>query len=314
MKITLKLLNKNEYFIDIKGREKMQVIKVDKNGDGKKLITYLTNVYPDLKLNTVYKALRKKDIKINGKRINEDVTINFGDTINIYIIDELLYGKNENKTVYSIVYQDDNILVINKDAGIEIVGKDSITELLKKEYDFIEPCHRIDRNTKGIVLFAKNEYTLNCILNLFKENKIEKHYIACCYGVSKKQDDLNAYLFKDRKKSIVYISDSPQKGYVAIKTSYKTIKQNINKKISLLDVTLHTGKTHQIRAHLASVGLPIIGDGKYGSYKINHEYKQNKQMLCSYSLTFRNIIDERLQYLNDKTINLATIPFKELFN
>lgn len=291
----------------------MQVVYVDEKGNGKKLITYLTTIYPELKINTIHKALRKKDIRINGKKINEDVIINKGDQIIIYIVDKLLYEHNTKKELYSVIYQDENILVINKDAGIEITGENSITSQLKINYNFVEPCHRIDRNTSGIVLFAKNNESLGTIQDLFKENKIEKHYIACCYGVAKKHDVLEAYLFKDRKKSIVYISKTQQKGYVPIKTSYKLIKQNIFKKLSLLDVTLHTGRTHQIRAHLASEGLPIVGDGKYGSYKINREYKQSSQMLCSYSLTFKDIKSERLKYLNNKTIKLNQIPYIDFF-
>ena len=139
------------------------------------------------------------------------------------------------------------------------------------------------------------------IMTRFANGEIEKHYIACCYGIPKKDATLNAYLFKDSKKAIVYISKEPKKGASKIQTSYKLLEENKDKNLSLLDVTLHTGKTHQIRAHLAYAGLPVLGDGKYGSYEINKRFKVYTQALCSYSITLPNGTE----------IKLKKIPFKE---
>lgn len=125
------------------------------------------------------------------------------------------------------------------------------------------PCHRLDRNTEGIVLYAKNSEVLEILLEKFKNHEIIKYYKCKVIGAFKKKHDvLNAYLFKDNKKSIVYISDEAKKGYRPIKTEYAVLEENKEKNYSILEVVLHTGRTHQIRAHLAHIGHPIIGDRK----------------------------------------------------
>lgn len=285
----------------------LRTLHIENKDNGKKLITFLTNSFPSLSLNYVYKALRKKDIKLNGKRISDNIVLHTSDILEIYITDEVLFG-TENLTIPSI-YEDDNIVVFNKPSNLEVTGENSLTSIMKMKYEFLEPCHRIDRNTLGLVLFAKNSESLNILLNKFKINEIEKHYIACTYGkILKNSDTINSYLFKDRKKALVYISDKPKKAYIPIKTSYTVLKKH--NMVSLLDVTLHTGKTHQIRAQLSHIGLPIIGDGKYGSYEINKKFNVSTQLLCSYSLKFDFKSDSgKLNYLSGKTICLNNLPF-----
>lgn len=290
----------------------MKTLIVDYKDDGKKLSTYLTSIFPNLNVNNVYKALRKKDIRINGQKISENIIIHYDDEITVYITDEVLNGSKSNIDI-PIVYEDDNIIIFNKPTNLEVIGDNSLTSVMKNKYPFIEACHRIDRNTIGLVLFAKNKESLDILLDKFKNYEIDKHYIACSYGIAKPSANLVAYLFKDSKKSLVYISDEPKKGYTKILTSYKLIDTNKEKKVSLLDVTLHTGKTHQIRAHLAHSSLPIIGDGKYGSYEINKRFKTQTQLLCSYSITFDFKSDSGiLNYLNGTTVKLKKIPFTEL--
>lgn len=288
----------------------MQKIIVDKKYDGKQLSHLLLDNFSGLSMNTFYKALRKKDIRINNIRTNKNDIVHLGDEIQIFVIDEFLY-----KTFTpEIVYEDDNILVVNKPSEMEVVGDQSLTNYLKDFFKsktsenniFIEPCHRLDRNTTGLVLFAKNETAVSILLKKFKDHEIEKHYLATVYGIPKlEHQTLTAYLFKDNKKSLVYISDEPKKGYVKIVTSYSVIEKHLKENYSVLDVTLHTGKTHQIRAHLAHIGYPIIGDGKYGNNQINKKFGHKTQQLCSNSLKFNFITDAGiLNYLNGKEIKL----------
>ena len=287
----------------------MRKIIVNKKYDNKKLNSFILDSFPDLNKNILYKALRKKDIRINNNKISENTTIYLGDEITLYITDEYLFGKN--KFNIETVYEDNNILVVNKPDGLSVTENKSqtvtLTSILQNQYgNNVKPCHRIDRNTKGLVLFAKNEISLKLLLNKFKNKEIEKHYIAKIYGIpSKTHDVLEAYLFKDSKKSYVYISDTPKKDYQKIITEYKILKKDLKNNIAYLDINLHTGKTHQIRAHLAHIGFPIIGDGKYGLNEINKKFGIKTQELYSYCLKFNFRNDKSiLNYLNGKEIKL----------
>ena len=283
----------------------MKKLVVNKKYDNKKLDKFLKDNISTLSNNLFYKTLRKKDIKINSKRVSENVTVFENDEILVYIPDNLL----ENKLNLDIIYEDNNILLINKPSNIEVTGQDSLTEVVHKLYSSCEfkpmPCHRLDRNTSGLILFAKNTQALEILLDKFKHHEIEKHYLALVYGIpQKKNERLISYLFKDSSKSFVYISDVPKKGYQKIITSYSLI-ESFDNNTSLLDIEIETGRTHQIRAHLAHIGLPIIGDGKYGINEINKKFKVKAQKLVSYKLIFRFEHDSKiLEYLNRKSFEL----------
>lgn len=280
----------------------MRNLVVNKKYDNKKLNTFLLDMFPNLSLNTLHKALRKKDIRINDKRVSDNVILHTGDKITVFILDAFLY----NVPQYTIIYEDSYILIVDKAADLEVVGNNSLTSVLQKSYTYCEPCHRLDRNTCGLVLFAKNEIALSILLDKFKKKEIQKHYICLVSGVPPKdKDTLTAYLFKDAKKALVYISDTPKTGYQKIITSYKVIQKRKDN-TCLLDITLHTGRTHQIRAHLAHIGYPIIGDGKYGSNEINKQFHVKYQKLYSHSLKFAFTSNAGiLEYLNNKEFKLA---------
>ncbi len=292
----------------------MRTLIVEEKFNEKKLNNFLLSKFDKLTNNTIYKALRKKDIRINNIKINENVTLHTGDEVKIFIIDELLFKISP--ITPEIIYEDDNIILVNKPIHIEVTGENSLTSHIQtiyqeKGFKFIEPCHRLDRNTSGLILFAKNQESLTELLNMFKENKIEKHYRAITYGIpNKKYEYLVAYLFKDTKKSLVYISNDRKKGYQEIKTSYNLISCDKKNNLALLDIQLHTGRTHQIRAHLSHIGYPILGDGKYGINKINKNFHITTQALCSYSVTFHtNPSYKKLNYLDNQTFCLNKLPF-----
>ena len=286
----------------------MKEIIVSKKYHEKKLNKVILEELSNINYPTFCKLLRKKDIKVNGKRINKDILVYENDKIYIYLPKEL----EDVKIELDIVYEDENILVINKPANIEVTGTNSLTELINKQYTNCEfkpqPCHRIDRNTTGLVMFAKNEKTLRILLEKFKKHEIEKHYLALIYGIpNKKEERLEAYLFKDQKKSQVYISDTFKKGYQKIITRY-TVLEKRKDNTAVLDVEIETGRTHQIRAHLAHIGYPIIGDGKYGKNEINKQFGKKYQMLCSYKLKFHFQSESGiLSYLKGKEIELKNI-------
>lgn len=278
----------------------MKILVVDEKYNNKKLDKFIFDKFPSLSSGLFYKTLRKKDFRVNDNRISENIILHTGDEIKVFISDELL----KNNILLPTIYEDDNILVIDKPTNIEVVGENSVTSILEKKYSYIKPCHRLDRNTTGLVLFAKNEESLNILLDKFKNHEIEKHYKATVYGIPKvKKAKLEAFLFKDSKKSLVYISNEPKKGYQKIITSYEVIKEDKKQNISVLDIKLETGRTHQIRAHLAYIGFPIIGDGKYGKNEINKKFNKKTQLLESYSLKFNfSSPGGVLSYLNGKVI------------
>ena len=287
----------------------MRKIIVNEKYNNKKLNNFILDSFPNLNKNTLFKALRKKDIRVNGKRVSEDILINTGDEITIFIIDDFLLGTNNYNI--DIIYEDNNIIIFNKPENLSVtddnISNITLTSIVKEKYgNNLEPCHRLDRNTKGLIIYAKNKDSLNIMLDKFKNKEIEKHYYTKVYGIPKKDHEiLKAYLFKDSKKSLVYISDTPKKDYLEIITEYTILQKDTKNNTTYLDINLHTGRTHQIRAHLSHIGLPVLGDGKYGTNEINKKFNLKTQFLYSYKLKFNFKTDSGiLNYLKDKEIIL----------
>lgn len=232
--------------------------------------------------------LKNKEIKVNGKKVGANVELQVGDEIVYY-----LTKKQEEKPAFYIVYQDDNILVVDKESG---VNSEAIFAHLKRQREcyFI---HRLDRNTKGLIVFALNEKSEKELLIAFKERLAQKVYYALCFGdFAKKREVLTAYLRKDPQKSLVKILAEQKSDTEKIITEYETIEKK--GEMTKVKVWLHTGKTHQIRAHLAFIGCPIVGDMKYGLQDKNKQYSVSRQQLLSHSLTLNGL--RELEYLNGK--------------
>ena len=233
------------------------------------------------------KILRNKDVKINEKRVKDNTDVYAGDEITIFYNEEMLLGKE-----IPFIYQDDNIAIVNKPSGIEIEGQDGLGKILN-----LIPVHRLDRNTTGLIIFAKNEMAEKQITDAIKNHKITKKYLAQVVGsTSFKNYLMKAYLQKNSKESFVKIFNNKVKNSLEIQTIFNTIKSSPSS--SIVECELITGRTHQIRATLSHLGHPIIGDGKYGKNEDNKKFKQNRQMLHCYYIKL-NGLNKNLAYLNN---------------
>ena len=233
--------------------------------------------------------LKNKEIRVNGKRVDKDVRLFKGDEVSYF-----LTAKQEQKPAFFVAYEDENVLVADKESG---VNSEAVFAALERsgEYYFI---HRLDRNTKGLLIFAKTREAETALLAAFKERRVDKRYHALCLGkLPKKSDVLTAYLKKDAARSVVYVSDTPVKGGEKIITEYAVLEEFADG-TTCAEITLHTGKTHQIRAHLAHIGCPIVGDMKYGDSAKNKAFSASRQCLVAKTLTLS--LKGKYAYLGEK--------------
>ena len=317
-----------------------KTIIIGKNDAGQRIDKFMTKTFPNLPQSELYKAIRKKDIKINGKRCDIKDKVEENDEIYLFLHDDFLQQKPKEydfikapKTL-NIVYEDENVMLLDKKPGLivhpdENYHYDSLIARVqhylydKKEYDpedekSFAPAlvNRIDRNTGGIVIAAKNAESLRILNQKVKDRELNKFYLCVTVGkINKKFDVLTGYLEKNESQNRVYISDKKKEGSKTIITKYNVIKTS--SRYSLLEVELLTGRTHQIRAHLASIGHPLAGDGKYGTNKENKKTGFPYQALYSYRLQFEFKTDGGiLNYLDGKefSVNPDNIWFIKEFD
>lgn len=269
--------------------EKLEFKVIEKADLGKELRKRL----PLFSNYQIEKLFKNKDVKVNSVRKTKSCIITPNDSVEVY------YQKVNDEPWYNIVFEDDNILLVNKRAGIEVVSEDdrNLLDILKTTYNELYAVHRIDRNTEGLVIFAKNLISETELLKAFKERTIIKKYALKVKGkVQIEAIKHRLYLKKLADASKVIVSEVKTSGYEEIVTRFNLIKYEDNN--TILEAELVTGKTHQIRAHISYFGHPIIGDGKYGM-------GDNKQMcLTAYYIQFKFSKKSALEYLNDKSFEI----------
>ncbi len=255
--------------------------------NSKKLVAFLQDF--GFSFADVCKIMRNKDVRVNGVVQKADTNLCVGDEVVFYWSDGMLKKK------YDLIFDGVCSMIIYKHAGIETTGKYGLEGVLKAI-----AVHRLDRNTEGLMVFAKDERTANKLKSAFKTGKVHKHYIAEVVGSFQTDKTYNAFLVKDSENSFVKISQDSKSGGVPISTKIKTVKAGSES--SLVEVDLLTGKTHQIRAHLAFLGYPIIGDGKYGKNEINKKFQQKRQKLACFLLKFDFLDVEELNFQTFKKL------------
>ena len=316
----------------------MKEYSINNNDAGQRLDRFVDKTVPLLPASLLQKYIRLKRIKVNGKGAKRDTRLNKGDTVQMYINDEFFETPNEDNAFLKIatpnidiVYEDENIILVDKKPGMlcHSDGGWSYNTLIaqiqsylyqkrewrpREENSFAPAlCNRIDRNTGGIVIAAKNAEALRIMNEKIKEREIDKFYICIVHGRHiPSAATLTGYIFKDAVKNQVYVKSTPHPGAKTAITKYKTLSTAGS--LSLVECELLTGRTHQIRAQMAAAGYPLLGDGKYGREKLNKTYGESGQNLYSYKLTFSFKTDAGiLNYLNEKTFTTKRVEFVEKY-
>lgn len=268
----------------------MKTFKYD--GAPKRLSRIVAERIPLLSYNQIQRLIKDKEIRINGRRVSADTEVPTGAEISVYIKDFTL------KKIYS----DENIAIVYKTKGLASEGDSSAESIMRGENTGYVLCHRLDTNTDGLLVFAANGRAYEEIAAAFKNRRVEKRYKALVYGRVESPAVLRDYLIKDAEQGKATVISKPARGAAEIVTQIAPIE--IMPDRTLLDITLHTGKTHQIRAHLAFYGHFVLGDGKYGRDDINRRLGFKKQQLTAYKLCFDFPPDSFLSYLNQKVFEI----------
>ena len=315
----------------------MKEMVINKNDAGQRLDRFLAKSVPLLPASLAQKYIRLKRIKIDGKRAERDTRLCEGNVLQLYINDEFFdTPKPENAYLtvtaprLNVVYEDENLILADKKPGQAVhphdgaeYGKTLIDhiqaylyargEWKPREENAFAPalCNRIDRNTGGIVIAAKNAEALRILNQKIKDRELEKKYLCVVHGTPRpREGKLEGYIFKDAKENRVYVTQKPQPGSKTAVTLYRTLESRNG--LSLVECELVTGRTHQIRAMMAAAGTPLLGDGKYG--KLDKRYDRKYQALYSYKLKFAFTTDAGcLAYLDGKEFTVGQVDFVEEF-
>ena len=327
----------------------MREFVIKANDAGQRLDKFVLKAVKGIPVSLMYKSIRTKKIKVNRKRAEEKQMLNLGDTVQMFLAEELFSDTVTDNELFSItpkldlIYEDENIILCEKAPGVLVHSGDGdgktsgegdaadrntliyhIQAYLaqKGEYNPSEEssfapalCNRIDRNTGGIVIAAKNAEALRDINARIRENGVSKFYLCAVHGLPhKRSDTLKDYLIKFSNTNTVRVYKNPAKGAKEIITKYSVIGYNKSKDLSLAEIELITGRTHQIRAHMASIGNPLLGDGKYGLIERDKKLGYKHQALYAFKLVFGRGEDS-LSYLNGKefTVNIKNIYFLREF-
>lgn len=316
----------------------MRTIEIKENDSAQRLDKFLSKKFRGMPNSLLYKYLRTKRIKLNGKKAQPDTFLNEGDVLTLYISDEF-FGESDEKRAFlriipnvNVVFEDKNIIVVDKPAGMlchsdDREGFNTLINHIKAylyekgEYDVDKEetfapslCNRIDRNTCGLVIAAKNASALRIVNEKIKNRELDKRYLAVIHGIpEKKNGTIRSYLQKNSDENRVIMRNQKHSSEVKeAVTGYKVIESSGG--LSLIEVELITGRTHQIRAQMASIGHPLLGDGKYAVNKDDRKKGYTYQALCSYSLTFKAGKEPtELDYLNGRTFKAKEPDFMKLF-
>lgn len=278
--------------------------KVTHAAEGQRVDACIRRFLPEIPPHVLRASFQRRDVKLEGKRVKPDARVTEGQLVQVYCMEPAA-------PTVDVIYEDDDVLLINKRAGISVEadekGGASLTELAHKHLlakdaaaQTPRPCHRLDNQTCGLIVFAKNDRAEAILLQAFKERSMDKRYICLVRGMMKPPAaTCKAFLLKDAEAARVTILDHPAPGARSIATAYETLEAG---PISRLRVHLLTGRTHQIRAHLAALGHPLLGDDVYGDRAFNRANHARRLMLCAASLTLET--GGQLPQLDGKTFTI----------